>query len=130
MERSTRSVPLDSLLVVLQAAVVVVILGRPNTTEAAAFFTQGYPTGVTTAAVITCLLWLAAAALCLVVLVSDARAVLRHRTGSSRSGMAMVAFLMVGVGCLGIGIVRYEHARFHTCCGTLNQAQSVLEITR
>jgi hypothetical protein len=130
VERSTRSVPLDGLLVVLQAGVVLVILGRPNTTEAAAFFTQGYPTGVTTAAVITCMLWLAAAALVVVVLVSDARAVLRNRTRSSRGGMAMAAFLMVGVGCLGCGLVRYEHAQFHACCGTLNQAQSVLEITR
>jgi membrane protein implicated in regulation of membrane protease activity len=111
------------LLVAGELVLAGVVLHLPDVGAAGGFFGGGYPTGVTTLAACTLLIW---SALLISASVLAVRA-LRHLPAGVRSARLVVA-LMVAVGAtvLGAGVVRHHNASYSMCCGSISQARQQL----
>ena len=113
----------EVLLVALQVIAVLLILGVPNLSAAVAVVGTGFVSAQNTVALIAALLWAGTIVLALTVLVHGVRSVQRR----THSSLLPLLAVMVGLCCLGAGIVHQESASFHPCCGSLARAQSLLE---
>ena len=124
MQRVARSIGarVEWLLVAVQVAVITAVLGLPNLGRVGDFFTSGVASSANVVAVITALLWLAAAVLAVALGVVTARNAWRGR----RSTWLPVVAVVAGLSCLSAGLVHHQASVFRSCCGSLNAAQSAL----
>ena len=126
MRRALMIARVEWLLVAAQIAVVAAVLGLPNLHRVGDFATTGFTSGENAVAVITAVLWAGAILLAVVVGWASARRAWRGKG----TGLLPVVAVVVGLGCLGAGVVHHQAASFQSCCGSLDAAQSALEGTR